>query len=129
MLSLQVVTPEGKTLEQEVDEVTVPGLLGEFGVLPGHVPMLSAIKTGVLRYRKGSDKGLLAVGAGFAEVNGRDKVVALVQRAVLEAKLSEEAAESLLEQANERLKVNKSDRVAEADRDFAHAQLAALGKK
>ncbi|HMU38291.1 MAG TPA: ATP synthase F1 subunit epsilon [Pseudomonadota bacterium] len=129
MLSLQVVTPEGKTLEQEVDEVTVPGLLGEFGVLPGHVPMLSAIKTGVLRYRKGSDKGLLAVGAGFAEVNGRDKVVALVQRAVLQAKLSEEAAESLLEQANERLKVNKSDRVAEADRDFAHAQLAALGKK
>lgn len=129
MLSLQVVTPEGKTLEQEVDEVTVPGLLGEFGVLPGHVPMLSAIKTGVLRYRKGSDKGLLAVGAGFAEVNGRDKVVALVQRAVLEAKLSEEAAELLLEQANERLKVNKSDRVAEADRDFAHAQLAALGKK
>jgi len=129
MLSLHVVTPEGKTLTEEVDEVSLPGLLGEFGVLPGHVPMLSAIKTGVLRYRKGSDKGLLAVGAGFAEVNGRDKVVALVQRAVLQAKLSEEAAESLLEQANERLKVNKSDRVAEADRDFAHAQLAALGKK
>ena len=41
MLKLSVVTPEGQTLAQEVDEVTVPGLLGEFGVLDGHVPLLA----------------------------------------------------------------------------------------
>jgi F-type H+-transporting ATPase subunit epsilon len=130
MIALHVVTPEGKTLDQEVDEVTLPGLLGEFGVLPGHVPMLSAMKAGVLRYRRGQERGLVAVGPGFAEVDGKDKVVALVQRALPQARLSSEAADQLLTDANERLKGDKSERgSAEADRDFALAQLEALGKK
>lgn len=130
MLALHVVTPEGKTLDQEVDEVSLPGLLGEFGVLPGHVPMLSAVKAGVLRYRKGQDRGVLAVGPGFAEVDGQNQVVALVQRALPQAKLSSEAAEKLLADASEKLKGDKGDRgAAEADRDFALAQLEALGKK
>ena len=125
-----MVTPEGKTLDQEVDEVTLPGLLGEFGVLPGHVPMLSAMKAGVLRYRRGQERGLVAVGPGFAEVDGKDKVVALVQRALPSSRLSSEAADQLLADASERLKGDKSERgSAEADRDFALAQLEALGKK
>lgn len=130
MLSLHVVTPEGKTLTEEVDEVSLPGLLGEFGVLPGHVPMLSAVRAGTVRYRKGQDRGVLAVGPGFAEVSGQNKVVALVQRALPQAKLSAEAAEKLLADANEKLKGEKAERgAAEADRDFALAQLEALGKK
>lgn len=130
MIALHVVTPEGKTLAEEVDEVSLPGLLGEFGVLPGHVPMLSAVKAGLVRYRKGQDRGVLAVGPGFAEVDGQNKVVALVQRALPQAKLSLEAAESLFTEASERLKGDKADRgAAEADRDFALAQLEALGKK
>ncbi|MBL9040769.1 MAG: ATP synthase F1 subunit epsilon [Myxococcales bacterium] len=130
MIALHVVTPEGKTLDQEVDEVTLPGLLGEFGVLPGHVPMLSAMKAGVLRYRRGQERGLVAVGPGFAEVDGKDKVVALVQRALPSSRLSSEAADQLLADASERLKGDKSERgSAEADRDFALAQLEALGKK
>ncbi len=130
MIALHVVTPEGKTLAEEVDEVSLPGLLGEFGVLPGHVPMLSAVKAGLVRYRKGQDRAVLAVGPGFAEVDGQNKVVALVQRALPQPKLSLEVAESLLAEATERLKGDKADRgAAEADRDFALAQLEALGKK
>lgn len=129
MLALHVVTPEGKLLEQEVDEVALPGVLGEFDVLPGHVPMLSATAVGVLRYRKGAEKGAVVVGPGFAEVDGHDKVVALVQRAVVSAKWSAEAAELQLAHANERLKSEKSDPVAEGDRAFALAQLEAFGKK
>ncbi len=130
MLALHVVTPEGKTLAEEVDEVTLPGLLGEFGVLPGHVPMLSAVKAGVLRYRKGQERGVMAVGPGFAEVDGQNKVVALVQRALPSARLSSETADKLLADASERCKGDKSDRAgAEADRDFALAQLEALGRK
>ena len=130
MIALHVVTPEGKTLAVEVDEVSLPGLLGEFGVLPGHVPMLSAVKAGLVRYRKGQDRAVLAVGPGFAEVDGQNKVVALVQRALPQPKLSLEVAESLLAEATERLKGDKADRgAAEADRDFALAQLEALGKK
>jgi F-type H+-transporting ATPase subunit epsilon len=130
MLALHVVTPEGQTLNQEVDEVSLPGLLGEFGVLPGHVPMLSAMRAGVLRYRKGQERGVVAIGPGFAEVDGKDKVVALVQRALPSAKLSGDAADKLLAEATERLKNEKSERgSAEADRDFALAQLEALGRK
>lgn len=130
MLALHVVTPEGKTLAEEVDEVQLPGLLGEFGVLPGHVPMLSAVKAGVLRYRKGQERGVMAVGPGFAEVDGQNKVVALVQRALPSARLSGETADKLLADASERLKGDKSERSgAEADRDFALAQLEALGRK
>ena len=130
MLALHVVTPEGKTLAEEVDEVSLPGLLGEFGVLLGHVPMLSAVKAGVLRYRKGQERGVMAVGPGFAEVDGQNKVVALVQRALPSARLSGDAADKLLADASERMKGDKSDRAgAEADRDFALAQLEALGRK
>ena len=50
--------------------------------------MLSAMKAGVLRYRRGQERGLVAVGPGFAEVDGKDKVVALVQRALPQAGLS-----------------------------------------
>ena len=68
-LALSVVTPTGVAFEQQVDEVTVPGLLGEFGVLPGHIAVLSAVKAGVLSYRAGTERGRLAVGEGFAEVD------------------------------------------------------------
>ena len=130
MLTLSVVTPEGQVHTQSVDEVTVPGLLGEFGVLPGHIALLSAVKPGVLRYRSGGERGRIAIGPGFAEVDGQNKVVALVQRALPQAKLSAEAAEKLLADANEKLKGEKAERgAAEADRDFALAQLEALGKK
>lgn len=81
MLTLSVVTPEGQVLAQPVDEVTVPGLLGELGILPGHIALLSATKEGIVTYRRGNERGKLAVGPGFAEVDGKDAVVLLVNEA------------------------------------------------
>ena len=131
MLKLHVVTPEGQALEQEVDEVTVPGLLGEFGVLPGHVPLLAATKAGVLRYRKGTERGRLVIGPGFAQADGKDAVVVLVQKALTPEKLQREAAEKLLQEAEARLQEESDPEegakaAATADRDFAKAQLDAL---
>ncbi len=125
MLTLHVVTPTGQALEQEVDEVTLPGLLGEFGVLPGHVPLLAATKAGVLRYRAGGERGRLAIGPGFAQVDGKGAVVALVQKAVAADKVDREAAEKLLQDAEARLQkeAGAAESVAEADRDWAQAQL------
>src|SRR6185369_13247235 len=71
-MHLDVVTPRGRLLTEEVEEVTAPGILGEFGVLPGHIPFLTALKPGVLRYRAASSSGILAVGAGFVEVSAGD---------------------------------------------------------
>lgn len=84
MSRLAVVTPQGQVLDREVDEVTAPGAEGEFGVLPGHVAFLSALRPGVLRWRKGGERGEIAVGAGYVEVDGKGSIVALVQEAKVE---------------------------------------------
>ena len=83
-MHLEVLTPQKTAVTADVDEVTVPGLAGEFGVLPGHTPFLSALKAGTLTWRKGGEKSSLTVGAGYAEVSGPtrgDKIVVLVQEA------------------------------------------------
>ncbi len=67
---LEIVTPEGRALATEVDEVNAPSADGEFGVLPGHVPMLAAVRPGIVSYRDGSEWKRCAVGAGFIEVSG-----------------------------------------------------------
>jgi F-type H+-transporting ATPase subunit epsilon len=66
-----------------LEVVTPPGVRGEFGVLPGHIPFVSALKEGTLTYRErgSSNRKSLAIGPGFAEVVGGDKVVVLTQSA------------------------------------------------
>ncbi len=68
-LSLSVVTPSAEVLKSQVDEVIVPGLKGEIGMLPGHVPLVSALKPGVLVTVLGGKKHFYAVSSGFAEID------------------------------------------------------------
>ncbi len=75
-IQLEIVTPRGKALAASVDEVTAPSVHGEFGVLPGHLPLLAALRTGIVSYRVGSDTKQCAVGSGFAEA-GPDKLLIL----------------------------------------------------
>jgi F-type H+-transporting ATPase subunit epsilon len=75
-IQLEIVTPLGRALEASVDEVTAPSVDGEFGVLPGHLPLLAALKTGIVTYRQGAESTRVAVGPGFAEA-GPDKLVIL----------------------------------------------------
>ncbi|MFI5291001.1 MAG: ATP synthase F1 subunit epsilon [Polyangia bacterium] len=104
-MKLEVVTPKGSALAAEVDEVTAPGARGEFGVLPGHTPFISALKPGVLVWRqKGGPRGVVAVGAGFAEVSGADKVVVLTQRALAAEQIDAAQAQKDLEEADRQLK-------------------------
>jgi F-type H+-transporting ATPase subunit epsilon len=67
-ITLEIVTPRGSALREEVDEVTAPSVSGEFGVLPGHLPLLAALRTGIVTFRKGGAETKLAVGEGFVEV-------------------------------------------------------------
>jgi F-type H+-transporting ATPase subunit epsilon len=62
------VTPTRLLIDEEVDEVTAPGALGEFGVLPNHIAFLSLLAPGELSYRQGSNRYFLAVSGGYAEV-------------------------------------------------------------
>ncbi len=52
-IQLEIVTPRGRALTASVDEVTAPSVNGEFGVLPGHLPLLAALRTGIVSYRQG----------------------------------------------------------------------------
>jgi len=67
-IRLRVVTPSRMLLDEDVDEVTAPGELGEFGVLPNHIAFLSTLVPGELSYKQGSSKKTLAVSGGYAEV-------------------------------------------------------------
>ena len=81
-LLLEIVTPKGRALSELVDEVTAPAQGGELGVLPGHLPTLASLRTGLVSYRKGSDNSKCAVGAGFVEV-GPNKVLILTDDYIL----------------------------------------------
>jgi F-type H+-transporting ATPase subunit epsilon len=80
-VELEIVTPRGRALRATVDEVTAPSVGGEFGVLPGHVPLLAALRAGIVTYRRGTESKRCAVGAGFVEV-GDDRVVILTDEYV-----------------------------------------------
>jgi F-type H+-transporting ATPase subunit epsilon len=90
-LHLEVVTPVGRLLDVEVDEVEVPGALGALGVLPGHTALLSALGIGRLTYRGPAGEGTLVVRHGFVEVLS-DRVTVLCERAQTPDEIDVEAA-------------------------------------
>ncbi len=77
-IELEIVTPKGRALAASVDEVTAPSVQGEFGVLPGHVPIVAALRTGLVSYRQGAETKRVAVGPGFAEA-GQNKLLILAE--------------------------------------------------
>jgi F-type H+-transporting ATPase subunit epsilon len=78
-LLLEVVTPQGIALKERVEEVVAPSADGEFGVLPGHLPMLAVLSIGLLHYRIRGKLTDVGVGSGFAEVL-RDRTLVITDR-------------------------------------------------
>ena len=68
MINLTVVTPERKLVDQDVDEVVLPGTEGYFGVMEGHAPFLTTLRVGRIEYRRGGETSYLSVAWGFVEV-------------------------------------------------------------
>ena len=101
-LTLRIVTPDRPILEEEVDEVEVPGADGYFGVLPGHTPMLASLQVGELWYRKGAEKHYLSIAFGFAEVMPA-QVTILARIAERAEEIDVERAERARRRAEERL--------------------------
>jgi len=117
-LRLELVTPYKKALSEEVDEVTAPGTLGEFGVLPGHTPLLTTLKIGELSYRKAGASYHLAVNWGYVEVED-DKVTVLVETAEPADEIDLERAKAALGRAEAALQKLTAD-----DKDFLVMQAA-----
>lgn len=113
---LEVVTPQRLLVSEEVWEVTAPGTEGEFGVLPGHTPFLTALGVGELMYRVGSEERFLAVRRGFAEV-GHDKAVILAEEAEFPAEIDLRIAEAVKAEAEEAL-----SQLSQESKEYIEAQ-------
>lgn len=112
-LQLEIVTPERRVLSDAVDGVTLPALNGEMEVLPGHKPLISALKSGVLRYTNGGATERLVVSGGFVEVNG-ERVSVLAEMAEKASEVDAARARQEREQAERKLSA-PSDNVAEQE--------------
>ncbi len=127
-LSVTVVTPAGQAYKGAADEVNAPGLLGELGVLPGHIPLLAAVQPGVLSIRDGGQRELYAVGAGYLQVGAGDELKLLVERATRRADVDLEAAKKDLAAALDELKLGAGDvAAADARRAWAQARVSVTG--
>jgi len=108
-MKLEVVTPEKIVVDEEVQTTIAPGSLGEFGVLVGHTPFLSALDLGTLYYKdmEGQER-LVFISGGFAEVLP-NKMTVLAESAERRRDIDEERAKAALERAQSRLAEAKKD--------------------
>lgn len=101
-IHLEVVTPSGPVVSDDVDIVTAPGYGGEFGVLANHAMFLSTIKIGTLTFKKGKETKYLMVSGGFSEVSN-NKITFLVESAEYGQDIDVDRAMRAKERAEKRL--------------------------
>jgi F-type H+-transporting ATPase subunit epsilon len=114
-LVLEIVTPEKMTFSGSVEDVTIPGSEGEFGVLRGHEALLSSVDIGELNFTKDGKKVYYAVNTGYAEVTG-DKVTILIETA--------ERSDSIDKDRARRAKENAEARLAQISKDHVEFERA-----
>ena len=119
-LTLEIVTPERVTFKGVVEEVTIPGTEGEFGVLKGHAPMLASVDFGELSFIQDHTKTRYAVHSGYAEVSS-SKVTVLVESAERADLIDLERARRARERAEEKLA-----KLSREDVEFEKIRLALL---
>ncbi len=126
-LTLEVVTPDGLLVRDEVDSVQAPGSEGSFGVLPGHIPMLTMLGAGEIIYRKGAETGRIVCLFGFWEVLP-DRVYIMAEGGERAGDIDVARAETAKARAAERMKMVKDEegfKEAQADYVKAVARLSA----
>ena len=119
-IQLDVITPERSILSEAVDFVSVPGAGGELGILPGHTPLISQLRTGVLTYTQGGVTERLLVSGGFVEVNS-DRVSVLADMAERPEEIDPTTARQMCDQAERSLAAFTGE---EADFERACNELA-----
>ena len=107
-IALEIVTPKGRALQAEADEVNAPSADGEFGVLPGHLPTLAAVRAGIVAYRNGTEWKRCAVGAGFVEVSS-DRVLLLTDEFVVRENIDPVVVRSELKDVQSEIAKTETD--------------------
>ena len=119
-IRLEVVTPEKSVVSENAQIVMAPGSLGEFGVLAGHTPFLTTLKTGALKYKdeSGSER-FLFISSGFAEALP-DRVTVLAESAERRRDIDIQRAKAAVERAEQRIQSGGEDV------DFVRAKAALM---
>mgnify|MGYP001611502697 FL=1 len=117
-IRLRLVTPGRLLLDEEVDEVTAPGALGEFGVLPKHISFLTLLEVGEMSYKQGGERHHLALSGGYAEV--LDEVMTVLAGA---AEYSDEIDIERARAARERAEKRMAE-LSQEDKEFAASEAA-----
>src|SRR5258708_7685369 len=118
-LKLEIVTPDAKTYSEDVEMVTLPGVEGEMGIFPTHVPLMTQIVAGEIIVRKDGREHYLAVGDGFVEITG-DHVAVMTDMAIKAENIDEAKAEEARRRAEARL----AEKLDDADAAMVSAALA-----
>ena len=117
-LKLEMVTPYKQVLSEEVDEIVMPGQMGELGILPGHTPLLTTLKVGEFSYRKGGSSFHVAVNWGYVEVED-DTVIVLAETAEPADDIDMARAKAALGRAEDALK-----KLSPEDKDYRAMEAA-----
>ena len=107
-IKFEITTPERVVFSDEVDEIVLPTLNGEIGILPHHIPLVSVLATGEARIKKGNEMIHMAVSGGFIQVRP-DKVIVLADTAEREEEIDEQAAEEARRRAKKLLEEKRTD--------------------
>ncbi len=110
-LKLEIVTPDAKVYSEDVEMVTLPGVEGEMGIFPQHVPLMTQIVPGEIVVRKSGEEFFLAVGEGFVEITG-EHVAILADMAIRAENIDEAKAEEARRRAEARLAEHLNDEEA-----------------
>ncbi len=131
-ITLRLVTPSRTLLDEEVDEVTAPGALGEFGVLPNHIAFLTLLEIGEMSYKQGAERQRLAVNGGYAEV--LDNVMTVLANAAeyadeIDVERAQRAKESAETELAESSQEDKERVAAETALRWAVVRLQVAGRE
>ena len=118
-LKLEIVTPDGKAYSEDVEMVTLPGVEGEMGIYPDHVPLLTQVVPGEVIARRAGREELLAVGEGFVEITGQR--VAIITDMALRAESIDEAK---VEEARRRAEARLAEHLDDEEAAMISAALA-----
>jgi F-type H+-transporting ATPase subunit epsilon len=134
LLQLHVVSQEKELLTESVESVTVPTASGEITILPGHIPLFSQVKTGVMRFKITDDERFLVVSDGFLDIAPNNQVVVMVDSGTLDRDISLTQAQAAVTSANETITKTTDQRellMAEASlrRAMLEVHLAQRSKK
>src|SRR5262245_41695540 len=117
-LKLEIVTPDAKAYSEDVEMVTLPGVEGEMGIYPMHVPVLTQIVPGEIIARKDGRDCFLAVGEGFVQITG-DRVAVLTDMAIS----ADTIDEAKVEEARRRAEARLAEHLDEAETAMVSAAL------